>query len=77
MCLTLVRSGEEIEVESKFSLPATWRQDLEACGAHLLTLSTFTDIYFDQPGFRLLQQDIWLRQRYCKTDKENVFLYPL
>jgi adenylate cyclase class IV len=53
----------EIEVESKFRLPATWRQDLVSNGAILLHVSTFTDTYFDRPDFDLLRRDTWLRQR--------------
>jgi adenylate cyclase class IV len=53
----------EIEVESKFRLPATWRQDLVSTGAILLHVSTFTDTYIDRPDFDLLRRDTWLRQR--------------
>ncbi len=55
-----------IEVESKFSVPATFKQDLVAVGAHLVNQTTLLDIYFDRPGFELLKQDLWLRQRYWR-----------
>jgi adenylate cyclase class IV len=57
------QENEMIEVESKFSVPADFREQLKAAGARLVASTSFTDTYFDRPDLQLLRKDCWLRQR--------------
>ena len=55
-----------IEVERKFLLPEDMgglRALIEARGGELVAEKSFTDSYFDGPGFALTLADYWLRRR--------------
>lgn len=58
-----------IEVERKFLLPDSpealeaLRETIVAKGGALLKKITFTDSYWDSPGYDLTLKDFWLRQR--------------
>ena len=58
-----------IEVERKFLLPDSpaaleaLRETINSQGGALLKKITFTDAYYDSPGFDLTLKDFWLRQR--------------
>lgn len=56
------------EVETKFRLPANFKEILETKGARLLRDTTFTDVYFDAPNHELTLAGYWLRKRGDKWE---------
>jgi len=52
-----------IEVECKFSVPCDYTHRLLSTGAVHKQTKSMHDVYVDQPGFKLIRQNIWLRFR--------------